>query len=398
MIFHSEDHVIICNQTALNFTNNVARYLAPHSDKITVFPVHSEPFNNGEIFVQLPENIREKRVHLFFQFYDPKYYELIQKRINDGFEDPLQRLLLSMVYQMVNRDLMELLIIGDAVKRAGAQRVNLYIPFIPYLRQDKKDEGRVPITARTFFDIVEAAFGDSLKRYVTFEMHANQEQGFTNLPCDNIPLGPLYGMHILNTHQSLDDLVLVAADVGGGRIVRPLAKLLGVPYAIVDKRRTGHGQAEASRVVGDVTGKKSIIIEDIIDTGGSIIVSDEILHKFGATSVEAYATHGIFGPKTLYNLVFEGETVVEKIFEKVRFAEDLFGENNVKIITTNSIPRSAEYLAKNRSWLTQIGLDRLMAEILLRNIKGQSVSGIIEEYKQRVKNRNPIDTHELILS
>ena len=175
--------------------------------------------NDGEFFIQIRENVREKDVHLFHKFSDP------------------------------NLSMMELLVMGDALKRAGVSSVTLYLPYIPYERQDKKDDGRVPISARLVFDLLEASLEDKLKRIVTFDLHAKQEQGYFNGPLDELSAIPDFAAYYHDLFKEefsapKPNVLVVSPDPGGAKRARLLAELLRVQYEVLDKVRTGHGQAE----------------------------------------------------------------------------------------------------------------------------------------------------------
>jgi ribose-phosphate pyrophosphokinase len=220
-------------------------------------------FSDGEIFCQIDENVRGSDVFIVQSTCEP-----------------------------VNENLMELLIMLDAFKRSSASRVTAVIPYYGYARQDKKDRPRVPITAKLVADLISRAGAD---RVLTMDLHADQIQGFFDVPVDHLFAAPviLEAVHELN----IPDLVIVSPDAGGVERARAIAKRLGVGLAIVDKRRTAPNTAEVMHVIGDVEGCNALIVDDIIDTAGTLTKTVEALKLKGANRILSAGTHGVLsGP------------------------------------------------------------------------------------------------------
>ncbi len=219
-------------------------------------------FSNENIFVQYQENIRQRDVFIVQSLVSP-----------------------------VNRSIMELLIMIDAAKRASAGRITAVLPYYAYGRTDKKDQPRVPITARLLADLISTAGAD---RVITMDLHAGQIQGFFSVPVDE-----LTALNILRRHfeqKKLDDLVVVATDVGISKRARDLAERMNVPLAIIEKRRV-LGKPESMNVIGDVKGKTALTFDDEIDTAGSLLSAAKTLQDAGAREIYSCATHGILsGP------------------------------------------------------------------------------------------------------
>jgi len=237
---------------------DICRYLGTRMGEADVFQ-----FQNENIFVRILENVREQDVFLVQPTCRP-----------------------------VNHSIMELLIMIDAFKRASAGRITAVVPYYAYGRSDKKDQPRVPITARLVADMITVAGAD---RMLTMDLHQGQIQGFFNIPVDE-----LTAVHILSNyfkHKHLEDLVVVT-DLGFAKLAkkaRSFAEKLDSPLAIVEKRRTGNDDAaELKNVIGDVEGKTAVIIDDEINTGGSLIETVNALLSEGAKDVYSCATHGIF--------------------------------------------------------------------------------------------------------
>lgn len=270
-------------------------------------------FANGEILPIIPETIRLQHVFFLHAFQHP---------------DP-------------NTAVMMMLLACDAMTRASAAGITLVAPYIPYLRQDRKDQPRVPISARVVADLVELA---KVKQLITIDMHAEQEQGFFSIPVDNLTGVRVFADHIVNRFgAALENVVAVAPDFGGGVRTRRLAKFIGdIPVAIFEKRRLAPNTPEIGYIIGDpVAGKRVIIYEDMLDTGRTICGVAKALYEMGAREVAVYATHGIFSGNS------------ERIFEK--------GE--VSIVTTDSIPRPPEFYA-NAPWISCISAASYFAEAI----------------------------------
>ncbi|GMU67617.1 MAG: ribose-phosphate pyrophosphokinase [Acidobacteriota bacterium] len=220
-------------------------------------------FSDGETFCQIDENVRGSDVFIVQPTCRP-----------------------------VNENVMELLILLDAFKRSSASRVTAVLPYYGYARQDKKDAPRVPITAKLVADLVSAAGAD---RVLTMDLHASQIQGFFDVPVDHLFAAPV----LLDAIRALeiDDLVIVSPDAGGVERARAIAKRLGAGLAIVDKRRTAPNVAEVMHVIGEVEGMNTLILDDIIDTAGTLTKTVDALRSQGARRILAAGVHGVLsGP------------------------------------------------------------------------------------------------------
>ncbi len=218
-------------------------------------------FSNENIFVRIKENVRERDVFIVQSMTSP-----------------------------VNTSIMELLIMIDAMKRASAGRVTAVVPYYAYGRSDKKDQPRVPITARLLANLIETAGAD---RLLTMDLHAGQIQGFFNVPVDE--LTALYMISRYFKDLQLPKPVVVAADEGASKRARNVAQSLNAPLAIIEKRRTGNNESvEALNVIGDVDGRQAILIDDEVLSGGTLVEGAILLRKHGATTVYAGVTHAIF--------------------------------------------------------------------------------------------------------
>lgn len=223
-------------------------------------------FSDGEIQVEIGENVRGMDTYI------------IQSTSPDA-----------------NTNLMELLIMCDALKRASAGSINAVIPYYGYARQDRKSQSRVPITAKLVADLIEAA---GATRVISMEMHAGQIQGFFNVPFDHLYAAPVLLEHMRRRFDGdAENVVIVSPDAGGAERARAYSKRIGASLGIVDKRRLKANVAEIMNVIGDVQGKTAVLVDDMIDTAGTLSQAANALIDKGATRVYSYATHGVLsGP------------------------------------------------------------------------------------------------------
>ena len=231
--------------------------------KISFTPTQVENFSNGETYVRILKKVRNDDIFLIQTLSEP-----------------------------INEHLIELLITIDALRRASAGRITVVCPHLAYSRQDRKSISREPITAKLVANLITHAGAD---RLITIDLHADQIQGFYDIPLDHFVGYPLFAKYLKN--KKLRDLTIVATDVGGVRRTRQMAKLLHAPIVIIDKRRPKHNQAEVAHIIGEVKNKTCIILDDIIDTAGTICGAAETLKKKGAKKIIIAATHGLLsGP------------------------------------------------------------------------------------------------------
>lgn len=243
--------------------------------------------------------------------------------------------LIQTLCEPVNDSIMELLIMLDAFKRASAGRITAVIPNYAYARQDRKAKARQPITAKLMADLIHTAGAD---RVLTMDLHAPQIQGFFDIPVDHLEGVPILAKYFINQNSNTDDLIVVSPDIGGVKRTRKFAEKLHAPIAIIDKRRPKPNVSEVMSIIGDVKGKKAILVDDMIDTAGSIVNAAEALVKMGAKEVSACCTHGVLsGPAIerlensplkevviLNTIPIEGDKRIDKI--KVLSVAPIFAE------------------------------------------------------------------------
>jgi ribose-phosphate pyrophosphokinase len=292
----------------------VARYLG-----MDLGPMVRKRFADGELYIQIQESIRGCDVYLIQPTCHP-----------------------------VNDHLMELLIMIDACRRASARQITAVIPYYGYARADRKTAGRESITAKLVANLITEA---GANRVLAMDLHSAQIQGYFDIPFDHV-----YGSPVLLDYlarKQLPDLVVVSPDVGGVARARAFAKKLNdAPLAIIDKRRQAHNVAEVMNVIGDVNGKTAVLVDDMIDTAGTIYEGAKILRQAGANQVYACATHAVFSPPAV-------ERLSSGVFEEV--------------IVTNTIPVAEE----NRfSQLTILSVANLLGETIWRIHEDSSVSSM----------------------
>jgi ribose-phosphate pyrophosphokinase len=244
----------------------IARRISVYrGDRTSLADARVERFQDKEIFVEIFDNVRGEDVFI------------IQSTSNPA-----------------NDNVMELLIMTDALKRASARRITAVTPYFGYARQDRKSAARTPISAKLVANLITEAGVD---RVLTMDLHAGQIQGFFDIPTDNLYAAPVFALDIKHGMAGRDNLTVVSPDVGGVVRARDLAKRIGAGLAIVDKRRSRPGEIESMTVIGDVKGRACVLVDDICDTAGTLCRAAEILQESGASEVHAYISHGVLsGP------------------------------------------------------------------------------------------------------
>ncbi|MBI4234391.1 MAG: ribose-phosphate pyrophosphokinase [Chloroflexi bacterium] len=294
----------------------VCSYLGVPLGKANVFK-----FSNDNTFVQYLENVRQHDVFIIQPFAYP-----------------------------VNDTIMELLIMIDAAKRASAGRITAVVPYYAYGRTDKKDQPRVPITARLLADLITVAGAD---RVLTVDLHAGQIQGFFNIPVDELTALPLLSRYFLD--KGLSDIVVVAVDIGITKRARDMAALLRAPLAIVEKRRDGNlDRAKSLNVIGDVAGKTAVTLDDEINTGGTLMSAVDILQGAGVREVYSCCTHA----------VFSGPAVQQLNQSPIR-----------EVVVTDTLPLGPD---KQSLKVTVLSVAELLGEAIRRIHAGISVGAMFE--------------------
>ena len=287
-------------------------------------------FSEGEIRVQIKENIRGRDVFIVQPTCPP-----------------------------TNENLMELLIMMDAARRASADRITPVIPYYGYARQDRKDQSRVPITAKLVANLICAAGAD---RVLTMDLHASQIQGFFDIPVDHLYAINVLCEYIISKNFDRRELAVVTSDVGGVKMARAYAKRLGAELAVVDKRRSSPESTEVMHILGDVKGKTAVIVDDIVATGGSLVEAALALGKNGVKSVYALVSHGILSGSAL---------------EKIHRC-DIIKE----LVITNSVPFLR---GKECPKIKVISVAQLLADAIQRIHNEESVSILFEESQNQMK-------------
>jgi ribose-phosphate pyrophosphokinase len=319
-----QDLLIFTGNAHRDLAEKVCRYLETSLGDCEVFE-----FSNENVFVKVQENVRQRDVFIIQPLSSP-----------------------------VNTSIMELLIMIDAMKRASAGRITAVLPYYAYGRSDKKDQPRVPITARLLANLIETAGAD---RVLTVDLHAGQIQGFFNIPVDE--LTALYDISRYFQSRRLENLVVVATDVGASKRARNVAQNLNVPLAIIEKRRVGNdGDMEALNVIGEVAGKRALIVDDEIDTGTTIIQSIGALEERGVAEVYAACTHPVLSGPAIQRL--ESSSLRE-------------------IVVTDTIPLPP---AKRIPKITELSIAPLIGEAISRIHSGRSVGELFPSDEEAARS------------
>jgi len=308
--------VLVSGNSNKNLANKISDFL-----DVSLVDPQLVRFANGEIFCEMEKNVRGADVFVIQSTCTP-----------------------------VNDNLMELLIMVDALKRASANSITAVIPHYGYSRQDRKVSPRTPISAKLVADLLTVA---GCTRVITMDLHAGQIQGFFNIPFDNIYASPVLTEYIKDELFS-ENSIFVSPDAGGVERVRHYAKKLGGDIAMIDKRRTGKNVAKAMNIIGDVKGKECIIIDDMIDTAGTLIEACKALKEHGATKVYACSTHPVFSDPAL---------------ERIKNAEVLD-----RVIVTDTIPLSPE--GEKISKIKVLSTAELLSKAIHRTFNNDSVSSL----------------------
>ena len=260
-------------------------------------------FSDGEIMVEIGENVRGRDIYVVQSTCSP-----------------------------TNSNLMELLIMMDALKRASAATITAVIPYYGYARQDRKVAPRTPITSKLVADLITTAGAD---RVVTIDLHAGQIQGFFNIPVDNLYAAPVMLQH-LKMRFPHKDAVMVSPDAGGTERARAFAKRLGCTLAVIDKRRTGPNVAEVMHLIGDVKGKAAIILDDMIDTAGTLTQAARALKEHGAKSIYACATHGVLSGPAIDRI---NDSPIEEVLitDTIPLGEKAARTSKVKVLNVSEL-------------------------------------------------------------
>ena len=279
-----------------NSNHDLSKEISDYT-KIKLSEATITKFSDKEIFVEIHENVRGEDVFIIQSTSFP-----------------------------ANDNLMELLVTIDALRRGSASRITAVLPYFGYARQDRKTGPRTPISAKMVANLITTA---GANRVLTMDLHAGQIQGFFDIPLDNLYAQPLFTKDIIDNNRS-EDLVFVSPDVGGVMRARSFAKKLDADLAIIDKRRDAPGVSAAMNVIGNVDGKKCIIIDDLVDSGGTICNAAKALKDKGATEVYGYCSHGVYSGKALENI-------------QSSMLEEMVCTNSIK--PTFEIPKNMKFLS-----------------------------------------------------
>jgi len=302
----------------------VAVYQGFQGKPIDLTAARVERFNDSEIFVEIHDNVRGQDVFVIQPTSSP-----------------------------ANDNLMELLIITDALKRASAKRITAVMPYFGYARQDRKTSARTPISAKLVADLIQQA---GVTRVLTMDLHAGQIQGFFDIPTDNLYAAPVFALDLKHRMTDLDKVTVVSPDVGGVVRARDVAKRIGAGLAIVDKRRSAPGEVESMTVIGSVEGRTCVIVGDICDTAGTLCRAAELLMEQGAHEVHAYISHGVLS-----------NPAIERVTNSVMKS----------LVLTDSICLTPEALAAPN--IRSVSIAPLFAQAILNVKNDTSVSSLFDE-------------------
>jgi len=297
---------LIAGNANMTLAKAIARSMSMHRGmSVNLVDARVERFNDAEIFVEVYENVRGEDMYI------------IQPTSNPA-----------------NDNLMELLIMADALRRSSADRISAVIPYFGYARQDRRAKARTPITAKLVANMITEA---GIDRVLTLDLHAAQIQGFFDIPVDNLYASPIFALDIEHHFKDkMSDIMVVSPDVGGVARARELAKRIDAPLAIVDKRREKAGEVAEMTVIGNVEGKVCIIVDDIADTAGTLCKAADLLMANGAKEVHAYITHGVLSQGAVARVA--GSAMKSLVItDSIEPSEEVLNSPNIRIVPTAPI-------------------------------------------------------------
>jgi len=310
-----QDPLIFSGNSNPELTSKICNYLGLEQGR-----VDTKKFSDGEIWVKFHENIRGRDVFIVQPTQPPA------------------------------ENLMELLIMLDAAKRASAKRVTAIMPYFGYARQDRKDQPRVAITAKLVANLVTVAGAD---RVITMDLHAAQIQGFFDIPFDHLYASPIFTV-LFKDEYKLENLTVVSPDIGGIKLARSYARRLNAGLVVIDKRRPTHNVVEVMNVIGDVDGKNVLLVDDMIDTGGTFVAAAKMLKEKGAKEIYGAITHPILSGNAVENIESSPLT---------------------KVFVTDSIPIERNIVSDK---IVVRSASELLAEAIIRSYRNESISSLFE--------------------
>lgn len=298
--------------------------------RITLTSARVERFHDSEIFVEIFDNVRGKDVFILQPTSSP-----------------------------ANDNLMEMLIITDALKRASARRIAAVMPYFGYARQDRKTAGRTPISAKLVADLIQQS---GVTQVLTMDLHAGQIQGFFDIPTDNLYAAPVFALDLKHTFGSFNDVTVVSPDVGGVVRARDLAKRIEAGLAIVDKRRSRPGEIEAMTIIGSVEGQRCIIVDDICDTAGTLCAAAEVLMQNGAAEVHAYISHGVLSDPAVQRVT---DSVLKSlvITDSIQPTAKTLAAKNIRVVSVAPLFAQAILNVKNDTSVSSLFDDEMLAPL-----------------------------------
>ena len=316
---------LISGNSNMTLAKGIAKRMSIHrGSKVNLVKARVERFSDQEIFVEVFENVRGEDMFI------------IQSTSNPA-----------------NDNLLELLIITDTLRRSSAKRITAVIPYFGYARQDRRTKARTPISAKLIANLLTEA---GIERILTLDLHAAQIQGFFDIPVDNLYASPIFALDARHHFQDLTKIIVVSPDVGGVGRARELAERIDADLAIVDKRRTAPGEVSQMTIIGDVSNRICLIVDDICDTAGTLVKATNLLLSEGAVEVHAYITHGVLSG-----------SAVEKI-----------ASSNIKsLVVTDSI-EATDAIRKSEK-IRSVATAPMLTQAMLNIAHGSSVSSLFDD-------------------
>lgn len=322
---------LIAGNANMPLAEAIARRISVYQGaKASLTGARVERFNDSEIFVEIFDNVRGQDVFVIQPTSSP-----------------------------ANDNLMELMIITDALKRASARRIAAVMPYFGYARQDRKTAGRTPISAKLVADLLQHA---GVTQVLTMDLHAGQIQGFFDIPVDNLYAAPVFALDLKHQFQTFEDVTVVSPDVGGVVRARDLAKRMNAGLAIVDKRRPRAGEVESMTIIGQVDGQRCVIVDDICDTAGTLCKAAELLVESGAKEVHAYISHGVLSAPAVERVT---NSVMKSlvITDSIEPTEAVRGAPNIRVVSVAPLFAQAILNVKNDTSVSSLFDEEMLTPI-----------------------------------
>jgi len=375
----------ISNRSGTNLKDLVVKYFAKNLEQKNRKPflasqpnnVKAKHFPSGEVYPRLVDNARRKNVHAIFSFHNPNLYMMKKTITRSNIDFQRKAEIIEEYINSTESDFREATKILDSARRSGVNEISFYLTQFPDARQDKKDESRVPISASLNLKNLIHSAEPKVGRIGAVDLHSKQIQGMDVLPFDEIRCTDLFYAHMRYTMDSFEDVVMLLVDAGSYKRYAKDIELFKLTYGFVPKAaRTEHNRVNAGKYNGpDLKDKIVVMLDDMVDTGGTIDNALTLAEKQGAKETRVYAAHGILGTEVIRDKKTKKAT-------EIKYAEDKFKGRNVKFYFSDSVARNKEYLKEHKDWIQMFTIAPFISDLIYCNETGSSHGEIIDRFRK----------------